>query len=66
MTDSHPRIETDAQIVSSFLSDAAHVSGGHAAGVAFPRSVAAVATLVGDARAHLAAGRAASVGQSPR
>ena len=29
-------------------------------------AVEAVATLVGDARAHLAAGRAASVGQSPR
>jgi hypothetical protein len=33
----HPAIESDAAIVSSFLSDAAHVPGGFAAGVVFPR-----------------------------
>jgi hypothetical protein len=35
---SPPVIDRDEAAVSSFLSDAAHVPGGFAAGVAFPRN----------------------------
>jgi D-lactate dehydrogenase (cytochrome) len=44
-----PTLVRDADIVGAFLEDAAHVPGGHAAGVAFPRDEAEVAALV---RAH--------------
>lgn len=41
-----PRIETDPDVLASFVEDAAHYHGGHAAGVAFPRSEGEVAALV--------------------
>jgi hypothetical protein len=44
-----PHIDTDPGLVSSFLSDAAHVPGGFSAGVTFPRDEAEVAALVAAA-----------------
>ena len=63
-----PQIEHDASIVSSFLSDAAHVPGGFAAGVAFPRSEAEVAALVIPATSVLPVGAQSSLtgGATPR
>ena len=63
-----PRIETDAGIVSSFLSDAAHVPGGFAAGVSFPRTEADVATLIAGATRVLPVGAQSSLtgGATPR
>jgi D-lactate dehydrogenase (cytochrome) len=63
-----PRIETDTGIVSSFLSDAAHVPGGFASGVAFPRSEAEVASLVAEAASILPVGAQSSLtgGATPR
>ncbi len=65
---SSPEIERDAAIVSSFLSDAAHVPGGFAAGVAFPRSEAEVAALVSQAPRVLPVGAQSSLtgGATPR
>ena len=55
-------------IVASFLSDAAHVPGGFASGVAFPRSEAEVASLVAHATTVLAVGAQSSLtgGATPR
>lgn len=63
-----PRIERDAGIVSSFLSDAAHVPGGFASGVAFPHSEGEVAALVAGARQVLPVGAQSSLtgGATPR
>ena len=63
-----PRIETQADLVGSFLSDAAHVPGGHAAGVAFPRTVEDVAALVASADRVLPVGAQSSLtgGATPR
>lgn len=63
-----PQVERDEAIVSSFLSDAAHVPGGFAAGVAFPRSEAEVASLVAHAPRVLAVGAQSSLtgGATPR
>jgi D-lactate dehydrogenase (cytochrome) len=63
-----PAIERDEAIVSSFLSDAAHVPGGFAAGVAFPRSEAEVAALVSQAARVLPVGAQSSLtgGATPR
>src|SRR5688572_7237877 len=63
-----PQIEHDESIVSSFLSDAAHVPGGFAAGVAFPRSEAEVAALVTPATSVLPVGAQSSLtgGATPR
>jgi len=63
-----PAIERDPSIVSSFLSDAAHVAGGFAAGVAFPRSDAEVAALVRNAERVLPVGAQSSLtgGATPR
>jgi len=63
-----PRIETDAGIVSAFLSDAAHVPGGFASGVAFPRTEAEVAALVAHAACVLPIGDQSSLtgGATPR
>lgn len=63
-----PRIEYDTSIVSSFLSDAAHVPGGHAAGVAFPATEAEVATLMAGATRILPVGAQSSLtgGATPR
>jgi hypothetical protein len=52
-----PHIYDDADTVSSFLSDAAHVGGGFAAGVAFPRTEAEVSALVARARRGSRLGR---------
>lgn len=63
-----PPVETDPDVVGSFLSDAAHVPGGFASGVAFPRSTAAVAACVGHARSVLPVGAQSSLtgGATPR
>jgi D-lactate dehydrogenase (cytochrome) len=63
-----PRIDRDEEIVSSFLSDAAHVPGGFAAGIAFPRSEAEVAALVTNATRVLVVGAQSSLtgGATPR
>ena len=63
-----PHIDTDDTLVSSFLSDAAHVPGGFAAGVAFPRSEAEVAALVANAERVLPIGAQSSLtgGATPR
>jgi D-lactate dehydrogenase (cytochrome) len=62
------RIEREPDIVASFLSDAAHVAGGHAQGVAFPTSVLEVAEIVGSARTVLPVGAQSSLtgGATPR
>jgi len=61
-------IERDPSIVSSFLSDAAHVPGGFASGVAFPRTLQDVATLVRSAERVLPIGAQSSLtgGATPR
>jgi D-lactate dehydrogenase (cytochrome) len=63
-----PHIYDDADTVSSFLSDAAHVGGGFAAGVAFPRTEAEVSALVARARRVLPVGAQSSLtgGATPR
>ena len=65
---SAPRVDRDPAIVSSFLSDAAHVAGGSAAGVAFPRNEAEVAALVQHAERVLPIGAQSSLtgGATPR
>ncbi len=44
-----PQVDDSADTIARFIEDAAHSPGGHAAGVAFPRTEADVAALV---RAH--------------
>ena len=63
-----PAVERDPDILRAFLEDAAHVPGGHAAGVAFPRSEAEVAALVRGATQLLAVGAQSSLtgGATPR
>jgi len=63
-----PPVETDDAVLSSFLSDAAHVPGGFAAGVAFPRSEAEAASLVAQATRVLPIGAQSSLtgGATPR
>jgi D-lactate dehydrogenase (cytochrome) len=63
-----PPIERDPAVVASFLSDAAHVPGGFAAGVATPRSEAEVAAIVTAADRVLAIGAQSSLtgGATPR
>jgi D-lactate dehydrogenase (cytochrome) len=63
-----PHVDTDEAILASFLSDAAHVPGGFAAGVAFPRSEAEVAALVAGAERVLPIGAQSSLtgGATPR
>jgi D-lactate dehydrogenase (cytochrome) len=63
-----PPIERQPAIVASFLSDAAHVPGGHAPGVAFPRDESDVAALVREAYRVLAVGAQSSLtgGATPR
>ena len=65
---SFPRIETQPDILDSFLSDAAHVPGGVAAGVAFPASASEAAALVASARRILPIGAQSSLtgGATPR
>ena len=63
-----PGIERDAAVVVSFLSDAAHVPGGFAQGVATPRSEAEVAAVVAAADRVLPIGAQSSLtgGATPR
>src|SRR5215204_1295659 len=65
---SAPRVDRDPAIVASFLSDAAHVPGGFAAGVSFPRNEAEVAALVRNAERVLPVGAQSSLtgGATPR
>jgi D-lactate dehydrogenase (cytochrome) len=63
-----PSLERDPAIVSSFLRDAAHVPGGFAAGVAFPRGEGEVSALVAAADRVLPVGAQSSLtgGATPR
>ena len=63
-----PPVERRAEIVRSFLSDAAHVPGGFAAGVAFPKDEREVAALVAPAARVLPIGAQSSLtgGATPR
>jgi D-lactate dehydrogenase (cytochrome) len=61
-------IETDADLLNAFLSDAAHVPGGHADGVTFPRSGGEAAAIVAQAGRVLPIGAQSSLtgGATPR
>jgi D-lactate dehydrogenase (cytochrome) len=59
--DAVPAITRDPGVVSSFLSDAAHVAGGFAAGVAFPEDEADVSALMSRALRVLAVGAQSSL-----
>lgn len=63
-----PPVDRDPTVLASFLSDAAHVPGGFAAGVAFPRHAADVAALVARADRVLPVGAQSSLtgGATPR
>ncbi|OFW07209.1 MAG: hypothetical protein A3I61_04300 [Acidobacteria bacterium RIFCSPLOWO2_02_FULL_68_18] len=63
-----PHVETRPDVIASFLTDAAHVAGGYAAGVAFPDSAAGVSALVASARHVLPIGAQSSLtgGATPR
>ena len=63
-----PFIETRDDLLQAFLSDAAHVPGGFAAGVAVPRDTHAVAALVAHADRVLPVGAQSSLtgGATPR
>jgi len=63
-----PPIHRDPDLLQSFLSDAAHVPGGTAEGVAFPRDVHEVAALVRAAGRILPVGAQSSLtgGATPR
>ena len=63
-----PPVDTRSDVIESFLSDAAHVPGGHASGVAFPRTAGEVAALVASARRVLPIGAQSSLtgGATPR
>jgi D-lactate dehydrogenase (cytochrome) len=63
-----PRVDGDPAVVSAFLSDAAHVPGGHASGVTFPRSEGEVAAAVAGASRVLPVGAQSSLtgGATPR
>jgi D-lactate dehydrogenase (cytochrome) len=63
-----PPIETRADLLQSFLSDAAHVPGGAATGVATPHSADEVSALVRSARRILPIGAQSSLtgGATPR
>jgi D-lactate dehydrogenase (cytochrome) len=63
-----PPVDRDEGIVASFLSDAAHVPGGFAPGVSFPRTEAEVASLLAASSRVLAVGAQSSLtgGATPR
>ena len=56
-----PVVETSAESLAGFLEDAAHFPGGHASGVAFPRSEGDVAALLREHRAVLPIGAQSSL-----
>ena len=59
---------TDPEVVAAFLSDAAHVPGGHASAVAFPENESEAAALVASADRVLPVGAQSSLtgGATPR
>ena len=61
-------IHSHPDLLSSFLSDAAHVPGGHATGVAFPRDLGEVVAVVKSAAHVLPVGAQSSLtgGATPR
>ena len=61
-------VVTATDLVAGFLEDAAHYSGGHAAGVAFPQDEAQLASVMRDAAAVLPVGAQSSLtgGATPR
>jgi D-lactate dehydrogenase (cytochrome) len=63
-----PPIQSDPDLLQSFLSDAAHVPGGTAEGVVFPRDVDEVAAVVRAAKRVLPVGAQSSLtgGATPR
>lgn len=63
-----PTIHTSPDLLQAFLSDAAHVPGGHASGVAFPGTAAEVSALVAAASTVLPIGAQSSLtgGATPR
>lgn len=63
-----PAIQRDPDLVRGFLEDAAHVPGGHAEGVAFPRDEGEVAALLSAANSVLPVGAQSSLtgGATPR
>jgi len=64
----HHAVQTDPDLVRAFLEDAAHVPGGVAAGVAFPRTEDEVAAVVASAATVLPVGAQSSLtgGATPR
>lgn len=63
-----PPVHDQPDAIEPFLTDAAHVAGGRAAGVSFPGNTAEVAALVAAARRVLAVGAQSSLtgGATPR
>ena len=63
-----PPVDTRSELIESFLTDAAHVPGGHASGVAFPRTAGEVAAVVASAPRVLPIGAQSSLtgGATPR
>jgi D-lactate dehydrogenase (cytochrome) len=63
-----PRVEDDPAVLAPFLSDAAHVPGGSAAGIAFPTSEGEVSALIRSAPRLLPVGAQSSLtgGATPR
>jgi D-lactate dehydrogenase (cytochrome) len=61
-------VHTNPDLLSSFLSDAAHVPGGYAAGIAFPRNVEEVVSVIKEAVHVLPVGAQSSLtgGATPR
>ena len=58
---STPTVTQDPDVIASFLEDAAHFPGGHAAGIASPASEAAVASLLRTASSVLPIGAQSSL-----
>ena len=56
-----PTVTQDPDVLASFLEDAAHFPGGHAAGIASPSSEAAVAALLRTASSVLPIGAQSSL-----
>jgi D-lactate dehydrogenase (cytochrome) len=66
--DTPSAVDRDPAVVAAFLSDAAHVPGGHAAAVSFPSTESQLAALVAGARHLLPVGAQSSLtgGATPR
>lgn len=56
-----PETDTDADVVSRFVEDAAHFPGGHAAGVVQPRTLAELSACLREARRVLPVGAQSSL-----